>query len=64
MIEHDLLALGQLAEGVLMDWLEHESPSDRRRQQALQLLAEAGQLIQSACVNIGVVVVPDPSRRY
>jgi len=48
-------ALRDLAEDVLMAWLEVESPLDRRRQLALQLVAEAGLLLHNACLNLGIL---------
>ncbi len=52
MIETELKALSDLAEDVLMAWLAAESPSDRRRQQALELLADAGMLLYNANRNL------------
>ena len=49
----EVKALHDLAEHVLMAWLAVESPTDRRRQKAIELLADAGQLLHSACVNLG-----------
>ena len=49
----EVKALYDLAEHVLMAWLAVESPTDRRRQKAIELLADAGQLLHSACVNLG-----------
>ena len=48
----ELQALHDLAEHVLLAWLAVESPTDRRRQKAIELLAEAGQLLHSACLNL------------
>ena len=48
----ELQALHDLAEHVLLAWLAVESPIDRRRQQAVALLADAGQLLHSACLNL------------
>lgn len=50
---NEVLALHDLAEHVLLAWLAVESPTDRRRQKAIELLADAGQLLHSACVNLG-----------
>ncbi|MDO8843837.1 hypothetical protein [Methylicorpusculum sp.] len=47
-VEADLKALSDLAEYVLMVWLETETPKCKRRQQALSLLAEAGTLLINA----------------
>ena len=44
-----------LAEVVLRDWLALESLADRRKQKALELLAEAGQLLHSACINLDLI---------
>ncbi len=52
---NDIKALYDLAEDVLMAWLALESPADRRKQKALELLAEAGQLLHSACINLDVI---------
>lgn len=52
MLEHDIKALSELAEDVMMEWLAVESPSDRRRQQALELLAEAWALLCNASHNL------------
>jgi hypothetical protein len=52
MIEAELKALSDLAEEVLMMWLAVESPGDRRRQQALELLADAGMLLFNAHRNL------------
>jgi hypothetical protein len=38
-----------------MDWLALESPADRRKQKALELLAAAGQLLHSACINLDLI---------
>ncbi|WP_367155700.1 hypothetical protein [Methylomonas sp. HYX-M1] len=54
MIETELKALSDLAEEVLMAWLAAESPSDRRRQQALALLADAGMLLLNAHKNLTI----------
>lgn len=48
----DVKALHDLSEQVLLAWLAIETPSDRRRQKALELLADAGQLLHSACINL------------
>jgi len=39
----------------LLGWLAIESPSDRRRQKALELLADAGQNLHVACINLGAI---------
>lgn len=51
-LDAELKALSDLAEEVLMMWLAVESPSDRRRQQALDLLADAGMLLFNAHRNL------------
>jgi hypothetical protein len=51
---HEVRALRDLAEQVLLDWLSHESPTDKRKQKALELVAEAGQCLHVACINLGV----------
>lgn len=51
----NLKALHDLAEDVLMSWLDQETPNDKRRQKALELLADAGQLLHSACINLGAI---------
>jgi hypothetical protein len=52
---NEIKALYDLAEDVLMTWLALESPADRRKQKALELLADAGQLLHSACINLDVI---------
>jgi hypothetical protein len=37
---------------VLFQWLE-DYPKDERQLQALQLVAEAGQILYAACINLG-----------
>ena len=54
-IVNEVEALRDLSEQVLLDWLEVESPADRRRQAALELVAEAGMLLHNACVNLGIL---------
>ncbi len=54
---NDIKALRDLAEDVLMQWLAVESPVDRRRQKALELLADAGQMLHAACINLGPVEI-------
>jgi hypothetical protein len=49
----EIRALHDMAEHVLLAWLAVESPTDRRRQKAIELLADAGQLLHSACINLG-----------
>ena len=52
MIEAEWKALSDLAEDVLMAWLAAESPTEKRRQQALELLADAGILLINAHKNL------------
>lgn len=52
MIEAELKALSDLAEDVLMAWLAAKSPTDKQRQQALALLADAGMLLFNAHKNL------------
>lgn len=52
MIEAELKALSDLAEDVLMAWLAAESPTDKQRQQALALLADAGMFLFNAHKNL------------
>lgn len=54
-IVDDVKALRDLTESVLLGWLAIESPSDRRRQKALELLADAGQNLHVACINLGAI---------
>ena len=58
-IVNEVEALRDLSEQVLLDWLEIESPSDRRRQAAMECVAVAGQYLQSACVNLGLSQIND-----
>ena len=51
----DIKALHDLVEQTLLAWLENP-PTDRRELQALALLAEAGQSLFAACINLGVMV--------
>jgi hypothetical protein len=37
---------------VLLQWLE-DYPQDERQLQALRLVAEAGQILYAACINLG-----------
>ncbi len=41
---------------VLLDWLE-APPTERRELQALELLAEANQMLYAACINLGVAEI-------
>jgi hypothetical protein len=58
-IESEIQALSDLAESVLMDWLNKETPSDRRRQKALESLADAGCCLHVACINLGLLKSED-----
>jgi hypothetical protein len=55
----EVKALRDLAEEVLLDWLSRESPTDKRKQKTLELVAEAGQCLHGACINLGVYDEPD-----
>ncbi|WP_020484546.1 hypothetical protein [Methylomonas sp. MK1] len=59
MVTDDVKALRDLAEQVLLGWLETETPADRRRQKALELVAEAGQCLHCACINLGAFEIHD-----
>lgn len=54
-IETEIKALHDLAEWVLLRWLHLESPRERRKQQALQLLGEAGELLHNAHANLSLI---------
>jgi len=54
----DLKKLHDQSEKILFDWLENP-PVDRRQLQALNLLAEAVQMLHAACINMGAVEVQD-----
>ncbi|WAR43417.1 hypothetical protein [Methylomonas rapida] len=53
--ETELKSLFELSDYALMSWLAVESPGDRRRQKALELLAEASMLLCNALKNLGAV---------
>jgi hypothetical protein len=55
----EVKALRDLAEQVLLDWLSRESPTDKRKQKALELVAEAGQCLHVACINLGLYDEPE-----
>jgi len=55
MINEEIKALYELTEDVLLNWLD-DVPTDRRELKALELLADAGQSLHSACVNMGVIL--------
>ncbi len=52
-IKNEVLALTDLAEHVLLAWLEIP-PAERREKQALDLLADAAQSLYAACINLGL----------
>lgn len=54
MIEIELEALRDLTESVLLEWLHNENPTDKRRQKALESLADAGCCLEVACINLGL----------
>jgi hypothetical protein len=54
-VESELHGLYKLSDRLLMAWLAVESPADRRRQTALELLAEASMLLCNALKNLGAV---------
>lgn len=49
------------AEQVLFDWLDNP-PADWRQMQALNLLADAIQMLHSACINLDVIIEAEPER--
>ncbi|MDD2800209.1 MAG: hypothetical protein PHE96_02020 [Methylococcales bacterium] len=53
MISEEIKALYELTEDVLLSWLDNV-PTDKRELKALELLADAGQCLHSACVNLGI----------
>ncbi|MDD5113013.1 MAG: hypothetical protein PHC94_03270 [Methylobacter sp.] len=55
MISEEIKALYELTEDVLLSWLDNV-PTDKRELKALELLADAGQCLHSACVNMGVIL--------
>jgi len=55
MISEEIKALYDLTEDVLLNWID-DVPTDRRELKALELLADAGQSLHSACVNMGVIL--------
>jgi hypothetical protein len=59
-VETEMRALYDQAESLLMAWLNEESPADKHRQQALAQLAEAGQLLHVACINLRAAMVAGP----
>lgn len=51
-IADEVRYLHELNELVLFQWLE-DYPKDERQLQALRLVAEAGQSLYAACINLG-----------
>jgi hypothetical protein len=47
----EVKALHDMTLRVLLDWLE-TPPTERREEQALQLLGEANQILYAACINL------------
>jgi hypothetical protein len=54
-------AIHDSAEQVLFDWLDNP-PSDWRQMQALNLLADAIQLLHSSCINLDVILEAEPEK--
>lgn len=52
----DVKAIHDMTHQVLLDWLD-KPPTERREVQALQLLAEANQMLYAACINLGTVEI-------
>lgn len=52
----DIKVVHDMVHQVLLNWLE-TPPTDRREVQALQLLAEANQMLYAACINLGVAEI-------
>jgi len=50
--ESELQSLFELSDFVLMQWLAHESPKERNRQAAIELLAESSMLLNNALKNL------------
>ena len=55
---NEIKKLRDRGEQVLIEWLENP-PTDRRQVQALNLIADAIQLLHAACVNLGAVEIDD-----
>lgn len=51
-IDTEIQALAEIAESVLLDWLDIENLRDRRRLKAFELVAEATSLLRNAYVNL------------
>jgi len=58
-IASDIKKLQADANSLLLNWLENP-PTERRQKQAMELLAEAVQMLNAAAINLGAVDVPDP----
>ncbi|MGZ4959663.1 MAG: hypothetical protein ACXV7J_10440 [Methylomonas sp.] len=52
----DIKVVHDMVHQVLLDWLD-TPPTERREVQALQLLAEANQMLYAACINLGVAEI-------
>ena len=57
----EVKALHDLTRQVLIAWLE-TPPTDRLHLQALQSVADAGQKLRAACINLGVLLVEGYSK--
>ena len=49
----EIKVLHEMTYQVLLEWLE-SPPKDRRQLKALELLAEANQILYAACINLGL----------
>jgi hypothetical protein len=54
----DVKKLHNHANQLLIEWLDCP-PAERRQIQALNLLANAIQMLHAACINLGAIEVPD-----
>ena len=52
----DIKELHDKTHKVLLEWLENP-PKERRELQALQLLAEANQMLYAACINLKAIEI-------
>lgn len=50
---NEVKALYDLTEDILLTWLDNV-PTDKRELKALELLADAGQSLHSASINLGI----------
>ena|GEM_PF-1833662 len=57
----EIKAIHDNAEQVLFDWLDNP-PADWRQMQALNLLADAIQMLHSACINLDVIIEAEPEK--